>query len=168
MNFCPRCERNRERVLICLIMDEGKNVHKRGTNHSVHLNPGRFVRKSEPWQRIHPRGAHQRHCLGQVLFNSTLLFYTSLNSLHIWKQEGNISKARRGKKRHFSAHENCQNFLSEFCLAHLGCWQSCFMVFLLANKISVPDPDLYHFLSLGLFSQHDTISVLCLFWLYFS
>lgn len=76
-------------------MDEGENAHKRETNHCVYWNPGRFVRKTEPWQRIHPRGAHSLGQLGTACFISTSFFYTSRNSLHIWNLEGNISKAKK-------------------------------------------------------------------------
>lgn len=110
-------------------MDEGENAHKRETNHCVYWNPGRFVRKSEPWQIIHPRGAHSLGQLGTACFISTSFFYTSLNS----------ARLESGGK-HFQSQKSIFQLLRTVRIicqksAWLTCWQSCFMVFLRAKRL---------------------------------
>lgn len=70
---------------------------------------------------------HTKELLG-VEFKKTHFFFNStLLVLHLFELSAHLEAGgeyfqsqERLKKRHFLARENCQNYLSEICLPHLG------------------------------------------------
>lgn len=137
---------------------------KREANRFVN---GKFTKGSEQFgyrQWKQSPESRRRTGLVQAIFKQHPVVLTSLLTLflsaHLLAGEKHFKRQER-QKRHFSAYENCQNYLSEVRLACSGFWQPHVrLVFLLANKTWVTDPDLYRFVSVGLFSQHVTMFVM--------
>lgn len=83
-------------------------------------NSGRLVSKL-PTVNALPREHTNGSGWYKIFLTTPYCFNISVNShCTSCKQEGNISKNKRGKEKHFSAYENCQNYLSEVYLARFG------------------------------------------------